>query len=169
MAASDPTTTGELRTKLLWQWDEPSDAERGAWSGFLRAHSRITKALDRELAAAHDLPLSEYDVLVQLALTDEGRLRMSDLAEAIVLSPSGLTRLVDRLAGRGLLRRERCDADSRVVYAAIAEAGFEKLLESTPTHLDGIRRLFWDQLSDAQKSDLANIVGCLGRPPAAKP
>jgi DNA-binding MarR family transcriptional regulator len=169
MAASDSTTTGELRTELLRQWDEPSDAERGAWTGFLRAHSRITKALDRELAAAHDLPLSEYDVLVQLALTEEGRLRMSDLAEAIVLSPSGLTRLVDRLAGRGLLRRERCDADSRVVYAAITEAGFEKLLEATPTHLDGIRRLFWDHLDDTQKADLASIVGCLGRPPAAKP
>jgi len=137
--------------------------ERSAWAGFLRAHSRIAKGLDRELAAAHDLPLSEYDVLVQLGLTEDGRLRMSDLAEAIVLSPSGLTRLVDRLAGRGLLRRERCEADSRVVYAAITEAGFEKLLEATPTHLDGIRRLFWAHLSDEQAGELAAIIGCLGR------
>src|SRR5256714_2669611 len=166
MAASDPTTTGELRTKLLWQWDEPSDAERGAWSGFLRAHSRITKALDRELAAAHDLPLSEYDVLVQLALTDEGRLRMSDLAEAIVLSPSGLTRLVDRLARRGLLRRERCESDSRVVYAALTAEGFEKLVESTPTHLDGIRRLFWAHLDEGQTADLAEIVARLAARPS---
>ena len=164
MAVVDPDVLA-LRHALLAQWDAPTSAERGSWSGFLRAHSRITKALDRELIAAHDLPLSAYDVLAQLALNDEGRLRMSDLADAIVLSPSGLTRLVDRLAGRGLLRRERCDADSRVVYAAITEAGFEKLLETTPTHLDGIRRLFWDHLSDAQKSELEGIVGCLGRAP----
>jgi DNA-binding MarR family transcriptional regulator len=151
-----------LRAALLEAWDRPSGAERSSWTGFLRAHSRITKALDRELVAAHDLPLSAYDVLVQLALHDEGRLRMSDLADAIVLSPSGLTRLVDRLARRGLLRRERCEADSRVVYAAITEAGFAKLLETTPTHLDGIRRLFWVHLTDEQKAELAGIVGCLG-------
>jgi DNA-binding MarR family transcriptional regulator len=166
MATTDPTTTAESRGRLLRQWDELSQAERGAWTGFLRAHSRITKALDRELAAAHDLPLSEYDVLVQLALRDEGRLRMSDLAEAIVLSPSGLTRLVDRLARRGLLRRERCDADSRVVYATITAAGLEKLVEATPTHLDGIRRLFWAHLTDEQSEELASIVECLGRRPA---
>ena len=163
MTAIDPTTTAELRARLLEQWDAPSDAERGAWTGFLRAHSRIVKALDRELAAAHDLPLSEYDVLVQLAITEDGRLRMSDLADAIVLSPSGLTRLVDRLARRGLLRRERCDADSRVVYAAITDAGLEQLLEATPTHLDGIRRLFWAHLNGAQTQELASIVGCLGQ------
>jgi DNA-binding MarR family transcriptional regulator len=162
MATTEPTTT-ELRARLLQQWDDPSEAERGAWTGFLRAHSRIAKALDRELAAAHDLPLSEYDVLVQLAVTDEGRLRMSDLAEAIVLSPSGLTRLVDRLARRGLLRRERCQSDSRVVYATITTAGFEKLLEATPTHLDGVRRLFWAHLSPDQTERMAAIVGCLGR------
>jgi DNA-binding MarR family transcriptional regulator len=161
-----PPTYQEIearRSRLLQQWNEPTLPERSAWTGFLRAHSRITKALDRELAAVHDLPLSEYDVLVQLALTEEGRLRMSDLAEAIVLSPSGLTRLVDRLAGRGLLRRERCDSDSRVVYAAITEAGLAKLVEATPTHLDGIRRLFWAHLTDEQTEQLASIVGCLGR------
>jgi DNA-binding MarR family transcriptional regulator len=165
MTATDPTTSAELRERLLEQLDAPNEDERGAWTGFLRAHSRIVKALDRELAAAHDLPLSEYDVLVQLAITDDGRLRMTDLADAIVLSPSGLTRLVDRLAGRGLLRRERCEADSRVVYAAISEAGLEKLLEATPTHLDGIRRLFWAHLDGDQTERLAAIVGCLGRPP----
>ena len=163
MATTDRAADGTLRERLLTQWDAPSDAERGAWAGFLRAHSRIVKVLDRELAAGHDLPLSEYDVLVQLGLTEEGRLRMSDLADAIVLSPSGLTRLVDRLARRGLLRRERCEADSRVVYAAITEAGFEKLLEATPTHLDGIGRLFWAHLSDEQAGELAAIIGCLGR------
>ena len=164
MAVTDPGVRA-LRQALLEQWEAPTAAERGSWTGFLRAHSRITKALDRELVAAHDLPLSAYDVLVQLALTDEGRLRMSDLAVAIVLSPSGLTRLVDRLASRGLLRRERCDADSRVVYAAITDAGLEKLVETTPTHFDGIRRLFWGHLTDAQKAELESIVGCLGRPP----
>jgi DNA-binding MarR family transcriptional regulator len=165
MATTDPSTSADLRARLLRRWEEPSEAERSAWTGFLRAHSRITKALDRELAAAHDLPLSEYDVLVQLALTDAGRLRMSDLADAIVLSPSGLTRLVDRLAGRGLLRRERCESDSRVVYAAITDAGLEKLVEATPTHLDGIRRLFWEHLSPAQTGEMATIVSCLGRVP----
>jgi DNA-binding MarR family transcriptional regulator len=166
VATADRGVDRALRERLLRHLDAPTGAERAAWSGFLRAHSRIVKALDRELAAAHDLPLSEYDVLVQLAFTEEGRLRMSDLAEAIVLSPSGLTRLVDRLARRGLLRRERCESDSRVVYATITEAGLEQLVEATPTHLDGIRRLFWEHLSAEQTEELAGIVGCLGRRPS---
>jgi DNA-binding MarR family transcriptional regulator len=165
VATTDRGADGALRGKLLEQLGEPTGAERAAWTAFLRAHSRITKALDRELAAAHDLPLSEYDVLVQLALTEEGRLRMSDLAEAIVLSPSGLTRLVDRLARRGLLRREPCEGDSRVVYAALTAAGFEKLVDATPTHLDGIRRLFWAHLDEEQTADLAEIVARLAARP----
>src|SRR5256714_12867261 len=113
MTATEPEPRTTLRQTLLDQWSGRTDPERAAWTGFLRAHSRITKALDRELAAAHDLPLSEYDVHVQLALTEDGRLRMSDLADAIVLSPSGLTRLGDRLARRGLLRRGGGGAPSR--------------------------------------------------------
>jgi len=164
VAETTSTSPGSPRGELLRDWVAASEAERRAWAGFLRAHSRITKALDRELVAAHDLPLSEYDVLVQLALTEDGRLRMSDLAEAIVLTPSGLTRLVDRLGQRGLLCRERCPEDARVVYAVITDAGIEKLVETSSTHFDGVRRLFWGRLSELQAEELAGIVGRLTDP-----
>src|SRR4051794_8591246 len=82
-----------------------TDLERGAWIGFLWAHHVLVGELDDELRRAHDLPLTSFDVLVQLDLSDEGQLRMSELADAVLLSRSGLTRLVERLESKGLLER----------------------------------------------------------------
>ena len=113
----------------------------------LRAHAELTRALDAELAREHDLPLSSYEVLLFLNDSDEGRMRMSELAESVLLSRSGLTRLVDRLERQGLLRRERCASDARGLFAEITDEGRATFAEARKTHLDGVRRMFLDHFS----------------------
>jgi DNA-binding MarR family transcriptional regulator len=113
----------------------------------LRAHAELTRALDAELTREHDLPLSSYEVLLFLGDSDEGRMRMSELADSVLLSRSGLTRLVDRLERQGLLRRERCESDARGLFAEITDEGRAAFAEARKTHLDGVRRLFLDRFS----------------------
>jgi DNA-binding MarR family transcriptional regulator len=113
----------------------------------LRAHAELTRALDAELTREHDLPLSSYEVLLFLGDSDEGRMRMSELADSVLLSRSGLTRLVDRLERQGLLRRERCASDARGLFAEITDEGRAAFAEARKTHLDGVRRLFLDKFS----------------------
>jgi len=121
--------------------------ELGAWRGMLRTHAELTRALDAELTREHDLPLSSYEVLLFLNDSDEGRMRMSELADSVLLSRSGLTRLVDRLERQGLLRRERCASDARGLFAEITPEGRALFGEARKTHLDGVRRLFLDRFS----------------------
>jgi DNA-binding MarR family transcriptional regulator len=90
------------------------------------------------------------------------RLRMSDLAALVVLSPSGLTRLIDKLAAEGLVERARCEADARVVYAALTDKGLERLREAYPVHLRGVRRHLIDHLSPGQLAAIAEALGPLG-------
>jgi len=129
--------------------------ELDAWRGFLRAHARLVDELDAELRAAHDMPLSTYDVLVQLAHAPGRRLRMSELADSVLLTPSGLTRLVDRLCRDGLVARERCDDDARGSFATLTECGRIRFDEARRTHLAGVRRLFLGHLSPAEQRSLA--------------
>ena len=138
-------------------WQELTDEQLAAWSGFLLGHAQIVRALDAELEREHGLPLSSYDVLIQLSLAPDRRLRMFELADAIVLSRSGLTRLVDRLERGGLVERERGAADPRQMYARLTDRGFEVLEEATPTHIAGIKARFLGRLSDAQTKQLAAI------------
>src|SRR3954462_11292256 len=98
------------------------DRELRAWHGMLRVHATLTKALDAELDAAHGLPLSSYEVLMNLADADGERMRMSDLATMVILSRSGLTRLVDRLEREGLIGRESCPSDARGSFATLTAA-----------------------------------------------
>src|SRR5947209_20272925 len=107
-----------------------SERELAAWAGFLRTHARLVRELDDELIAAHGLALSSYDVLVQIASSPERRLRMSELADAVLLSKSGLTRLVGRLVDQGLLERVGCENDARGAYAVITELGARRLREA---------------------------------------
>ena len=138
-------------------WQELTDEQLAAWSGFLLGHAQIVRALDAELEREHGLPLTSYDVLIQLSLAPDRRLRMSELADAIVLSRSGLTRLVDRLERGGLVERERGEADPRQMYARLTDRGFEVLEEATPTHIAGIKERFLDRLSEEQTKQLAAI------------
>jgi len=121
--------------------------ELHAWRGLLRVHAALAKALDAELEAAHGLQLSSYEVLMYLADAENERMRMCDLASSILLSRSGLTRLVDRLARDGLLERVACDDDARGAFAKLTPAGHEKLREARATHLAGVRAMFLDRFT----------------------
>jgi DNA-binding MarR family transcriptional regulator len=132
-----------------------AEAELAAWGGFLRTHAELVRQLDDELQRAHKLPLSSYDVLVQLANAPGRRLRMAELADAVVLSRSGLTRLVDRLVEQGLVCRSRVDCDARGMYAVLTDAGLARLREASQTHIDGVRRLFVDRLDEEELAALA--------------
>jgi DNA-binding MarR family transcriptional regulator len=134
-----------------------SGEELGAWRGLLRVHSRMTKALDAELVAEHGISLSSYEVLLFLADAPDGRLRMSELAAGVLLSRSGLTRLVDRMEREGLLRRERCEDDARGFNAFITDEGRELFRDARRTHLDGVRELFLSRLSAEELRTLARL------------
>jgi DNA-binding MarR family transcriptional regulator len=136
---------------------ELSPAELGAWRGFLRVHSALAKALDAELAQQHDLPLSSYEVLITLQSAPDKRRRMADLADRVLLSRSGMTRLVDRLEREGLLMRDVCSSDGRGCYAVLTDAGEDLLSRARPTHLAGVRERFLRHFSDDELTELAGM------------
>jgi DNA-binding MarR family transcriptional regulator len=123
------------------------EEELAAWRGMLRAHAELTKELDAELVRKHNLPLSSYEVLLYLADAPDGRMRMAELADSVLLSRSGLTRLVDRLEREGLLKRERCESDARGYFAEITPKGRRLFDAARRTHLDGVRALFLSRFS----------------------
>ncbi len=135
-----------------------SARELSVWRTFLRAHAGITRQLEHELAAQHMLPLPSYDVLLQLAESPQRRLRMTDLAERVLLSRSGLTRLVDRLSAEGLVAREACPDDARGTFTVITEAGLAKLREAAPTHLHGIEEHVTSRLSPVELDALGRLL-----------
>jgi DNA-binding MarR family transcriptional regulator len=132
-----------------------SELEMDAWAGFLRSYATLVRDLDDELTREHGLPLSSYDVLVQLTSADEGRMRLSQLADAVLLSRSGLSRLVARLVDQGLVERRECASDARGAYAEVTDAGRARLDEARETHRQGVRRRFLDRLSEPQQRQLA--------------
>jgi DNA-binding MarR family transcriptional regulator len=133
-----------------------SPLELGAWRGFLRVHAGLVRELNGELEAAHALPLTHYEVLLYLESAPDGRLRMSELAESVLLSQSGVTRLVDRLERAGLVERTPCAEDRRVMYAAITHEGRGVLEEARPTLLDGVRSRFLSRFEDEELAALAD-------------
>lgn len=132
------------------------DRELRAWRGLLRAHAALTKALDGQLEQGHGLPLMSYEVLMQLHDAEDRRMRMRDLATSVILSRSGLTRLVDRLEADGLLRRESCASDARGAFAVLTDAGAEKLRAARATHLAGVRSMFLAHFEDAELDALGD-------------
>jgi DNA-binding MarR family transcriptional regulator len=142
------------RTPTAEQLDE---RELRAWRGLLRAHTALVKALDCQLVDGHGLPLTSYEVLMQVADAPDGRMRMYDIADSVLLSRSGLTRLVDRLERDGLLRRESCPSDARGSFAVVTEAGREKLEAARATHLAGVRELFLSHLGPEEQELLGAI------------
>jgi DNA-binding MarR family transcriptional regulator len=123
----------------------------------LRVHAALVGELDADLRAAHDLSAQEYEVLLILSNAPEQRLRMSELAASVVLSQSGLTRLVDRLVRAGSVERTRCESDRRGLNAELTEAGKATLEKARPTHLAGVRRLFVDRFDAEELRLLAGL------------
>jgi DNA-binding MarR family transcriptional regulator len=132
-----------------------TELELDAWRGLLRAHARLVRELDLELESEHGLSLSAYEVLLLLHEAPERRLRMSELASSALLSLSGMTRLVDRLVRAGLVERERCAEDGRVLYARPTRAGSALFSAARATHLGGIRERFLDRFSEPELVRLA--------------
>jgi DNA-binding MarR family transcriptional regulator len=142
-------------------------AELEAWRGLLRVHASVLKALDAELDAAHGLPLSSYEVLTQLADAPDHRMRMCDLADSVLLSRSGMSRLVDRLERDGLLVRCACSHDARGAFACITDAGLALLEQARPTHVAGIRRRFLAQFGEDELRLLATFWDRVAPSPTA--
>jgi DNA-binding MarR family transcriptional regulator len=138
-----------------------------AWRNFLEAHARITRKLDDELQVAHGLSLAEYDALLQVATTPGRRIRMNVLAERVILSRSGITRLVDRLEAQGCVERIACATDARGQEAFLTPVGLERLRAAAGTHLDGVRRYFLDRLDTAELAALEATLGRVATPLAS--
>lgn len=132
-----------------------SPTDLAAWAGFLRVHATVSQALDAELTAQHGITLSDYDVLVFLANAPQRRLRMSELAESVLISQSGITRLVDRLAARGYVERVKCPEDKRGAFAVLTNRGLRTLAAANGAHIASVRARFLDHLDDDQKACMA--------------
>jgi DNA-binding MarR family transcriptional regulator len=144
-----PTTSAPIK--------ELTAEELAAWRGLLRVHSALVKALDAELLAAHDLPLTSYEVLINLQAAPDRRRRMAELADGVLLSRSGMTRLVDRLEREGLLERDACVSDGRGTFAVLTEKGEAMLAEARRTHLDGVRERFLRHFAPDELEQLAGL------------
>jgi DNA-binding MarR family transcriptional regulator len=138
-----------------------SEREMAAWHALLRGHAAVVRVLEAELEAEHGLSLPAYEVLSHLSDAPDNRLRMSQLAAHAVLTPSGLTRLVDKLSRDGLVERAKCSADARVVYAVLTDAGRDRLVAAYPAHLQSVRRHYVDRLTSEQLDAIAEALGGL--------
>jgi DNA-binding MarR family transcriptional regulator len=133
-------------------------AQMRAWRLFLRSHAVVTRRLESDLLAEQQLPLASYDVLVQLVEAPQRRLRMSELAERVLLSRSGLTRLVDRMEREGLVRREACEDDARGLFTVVTDTGIDRLRAASPTHLRGVSEYAVGRLDDREAEQLSALL-----------
>ena len=129
-----------------------------AWRALLEAHARTTVVLGRELRDEAGIPLAWYDVLLHLNEAPEKRLRMQELADAVLLSKSGLTRLVDRMERDGLVERSACSDDRRGTFAELTPVGKDRLRATAPTHLRGVREHVADLLDDEEAATLERLL-----------
>ncbi len=136
----------------------PGDWRVAVWRSFLRAHAGVIRELERELLTEAGLPLPWYDVLLQLAEAPDRRLRMADLADRVLLSRSGLTRLVDRLQAEGLVRREPSPEDARGTFTVLTHEGIDRLRKAVPVHLAGIQRHWLRYFDDEELRRLGELL-----------
>src|SRR5947209_15237124 len=142
------TDVAELLDRLV---EDQVAGRRGldAWGSMLRAHATLMRRLDTDLQRESGLALADFDVLAQLAMA-HGELRMTELADRALISRSGMSRRVARLADEGLVRRDKAGTDGRGVVVALTEAGIARLAEAAPVHVGGISKLFVTQLDDQE-------------------
>jgi DNA-binding MarR family transcriptional regulator len=157
------TLEGTMNTAAVKEFTPPQMLE--AWVAFLRSHAAITRELSAQLQREHGLTLNDYEVLLHLSYAEEGALRRVDLAERVILTASGITRLLDGLERCGYVDKAACESDARVTYAKITDAGLAKLRAASVTHLAGIDELFTSRYSG---SELATLAELLSRLPATE-
>jgi DNA-binding MarR family transcriptional regulator len=153
---------------LSTQVPQRATPEIAAWVGLLRAHASTTRRFNAELVAKHGLTLNDYEVLLHLARADGQRLRRVDLADRVLLTPSGITRLLEGLERGGYVERASCESDARVTYAQLTEAGEAKLREAAETHVAGIRGFFRERFSKEELEALGGLLERLPLDPASE-
>ena len=132
-----------------------------AWVAFLRSHAAITRQLNVDLLNAHGLTLNDYEVLIHLASAEGRMMRRVDLAESVLLTASGITRLLDGLERAGYVEKARCASDARVSYAKLTSAGHSKLRAAAETHLQGVEELFTSRYTADELDTLGELLGRL--------
>jgi DNA-binding MarR family transcriptional regulator len=157
-APDQPAAAANRRTAPDMRATPTADPGLATWRTFLQAHATVIRRLEADLEADGQLSLADLDVLIQLSSAEGCRLRMSELADTVLLSRSGMTRRIDRLEASGLVQRHECAADRRGAYAGITEAGMERLRRAKPTHLRGIQEHFVDRLSAVDLSSLRDAL-----------
>ena len=139
----------------------PAPADVAVWRSFLRAHSRLLRQLESDLVERGEIPLATYDVLVQLTEAPDHRLRMTELADLVLLSRSGLTRLIDRLERDGLVRREPCADDARGMFAVLTSLGVDRLRSASYVHLPGVGAHFVRRYNRQELARLGQLLARL--------
>jgi DNA-binding MarR family transcriptional regulator len=132
-----------------------------AWTRFLRAHAALTRELSTRLEAQHDLTLRDYDVLIQLYHAPDRKLRRIDIARQVLLTASGITRLLDGLEACGLVEKESCESDARVTYAVLTQRGVRKCEEASKSHIADVEELFAANFEPAERQALADLLARL--------
>jgi DNA-binding MarR family transcriptional regulator len=147
-----------LSTQLPAPTTEIPPAVR-AWTRLLRAHATTTRELNAQLQAEHGLTVNDYEALYVLSRNDDLRLKPVELAQRLLLTPSGITRLLDGLERSGLVSRAPCPADRRVLYAQLTEAGAARLEAASCSHVGSIRSLFEENMSTEEIDQLVDVLG----------
>jgi DNA-binding MarR family transcriptional regulator len=133
-----------------------------ALARLVAAHATVTRELSAELVEQHGLSLAEYEVLLLLSRSEDRRMRRVDLAAQIRLSPSGVTRMLDRLERAGLVEKGACSEDARVTYAVLTDTGMAKLVECSRDHVAAAERVLGERLDTDKQKALADLLGRLG-------
>ena len=145
---------------LLQQQDSALDS----WIRIIRGYASVTRAMSAELVAEHGLTINDYEALLHLSHAEGGRMRRVDLAGLLLLTASGVTRLLDGLEAAGLVERASCASDRRVTYAVLTEAGRTRLHQASVSHIAGVKAFFETRYSG---EELEQLAGLLGRLPGA--
>jgi DNA-binding MarR family transcriptional regulator len=139
----------------------PTTPDQRAWVSLTRAHVAATRRFNGELSSAHGLTINDYEVLLHLAHAPDRMMRRVDLAKSVLLTPSGITRLLEGLERCGYVERASCSSDARVTYALLTDEGYEKLREASATHVEGIRSHFAGRFSPEELETLAALLARL--------
>jgi DNA-binding MarR family transcriptional regulator len=131
-----------------------------AFIGLIRAHASATRGLSSELLEEHGLTLNDYECLLRVSHAEGGQLRRVDLSRELLLTPSGITRLLEGLESAGYVEKRTCASDARVTYAALTPAGRDKLKQAGRSHAASVRELFGGRYTD---DELATLSGLLER------
>ncbi|WP_019856040.1 MarR family winged helix-turn-helix transcriptional regulator [Actinopolyspora mortivallis] len=137
--------------------------EMAAWNAFLEASHRVSRRVERQLRDQQGLSHPQYEILVRLAEAPEREIRMTELAELLVTSKSGITYQVGKLESAGLVRRRSCSGDERGVFAVLTDEGMDKLRGAAPGHVEIVRSSLIDLLSPEQLDALGDALGTVAR------